>query len=46
MMGIVGLWADREDIGDSTEYIRELRQDSRQERLNALWEAPSSPEKA
>jgi hypothetical protein len=45
MMAIVGLWADREDIGDSVEYVQELRRGHRQERLNALWEAPSSPEK-
>lgn len=23
--GLVGIWADREDIGDSVEYARELR---------------------
>jgi metal-responsive CopG/Arc/MetJ family transcriptional regulator len=28
MMGIVGMWADREDIGDSTEYVRNLRRDN------------------
>jgi hypothetical protein len=37
MMAIVGLWSDREDIGDSVEYVQELRRGHRQERLNALW---------
>jgi hypothetical protein len=45
MMAFVGIRADRDDIGDSVEYVRELRRGNRQERLNALWEAPSSPEK-
>ena len=26
MTAIIGLWRDREDIGDTQEYIRELRQ--------------------
>jgi macrodomain Ter protein organizer (MatP/YcbG family) len=33
MMAFVGIRADRDDIGDSTEYIRELREDDRLERL-------------
>jgi hypothetical protein len=36
MMAIVGLWADREDIGDSVEYVRELRRSNRQEWLDAI----------
>ena len=31
---IVGLWADRDDIGDTEEYIRELRRDTRSQRFN------------
>jgi len=33
MMGIVGLWRDRTDIGDTESYIRSLRDDDRSERL-------------
>lgn len=33
MAAIVGLWKDRDDIGDPQEYIRELRKDSRLDRL-------------
>jgi hypothetical protein len=33
MMGIVGLWKDRTDIGDTETYIRNLRDDDRLERL-------------
>ena len=33
MSAIVGLWADRTDIGDSTEYIRKLRRGTRLDRL-------------
>jgi len=36
MMAIVGLWADREDIGDSVEYVRVLRRDSRREHLDEV----------
>ena len=28
MLGIVGIWKDRDDIGDSTEYVRKLRRDT------------------
>ncbi len=31
MTAIIGMWKDREDIGDSTEYIRALRKDRRSE---------------
>ena len=30
---IVGLWKDRTDIGEADDYVRELRRDSRLERL-------------
>jgi len=33
MMAFVGIRADRDDIGDSTEYIRNLRKSDRLERL-------------
>jgi len=33
MMGIVGIWKDRGDIGDSTEYIRKMRRSTRLQRL-------------
>jgi hypothetical protein len=33
MMGIVGLWKDRGDIGDPRDYIRNLRRSTRLERL-------------
>jgi hypothetical protein len=33
MMGIVGLWKDRTDIGDAESYVRNLRDDDRLERL-------------
>ena len=33
MMGIVGIWKDRDDIGDSTEYIRKMRRSTRLQRL-------------
>lgn len=33
MMGIVGLWKDRADIGDAESYVRNLRDDDRMERL-------------
>ena len=29
---IVGLWKDRQDIGDSTEYARQLREQAQQRR--------------
>jgi metal-responsive CopG/Arc/MetJ family transcriptional regulator len=31
MTAIIGMWKDREDIGDSTEYVRQLRKDRRSE---------------
>lgn len=35
MMALVGIWKDRTDLPDSTEeYIRNLRRDTRMERLN------------
>jgi hypothetical protein len=37
MMAIVGLWRDRTDLPDTETYIRDLRNDSRLERLHALW---------
>jgi hypothetical protein len=36
MMAIVGLWADRDDICDSVEYVRGLRKSNRLERLEKL----------
>ena len=33
MMGIVGLWKERDDIEDTEAYIRSLRDDDRLERL-------------
>jgi hypothetical protein len=33
MMGVVGLWKDRTDIEDTESYIRNLRDDDRQQRL-------------
>jgi hypothetical protein len=27
--GIAGLWRDRNDLGDTTEYVRRLRRDTR-----------------
>ena len=33
LMSMVGLWKNREDIGDSTEYVRKLRKDRRSERI-------------
>jgi hypothetical protein len=34
MEGLIGLWKDRTDLPDSTEeYVRELRRDTRLERL-------------
>ena len=46
MMGIVGLWRDRTDLPDTETYIRNLRDDNRQERFEAQWrrEENSSPE--
>jgi hypothetical protein len=37
LMAIVGLWKDRTDIPDTEIYIRNLRNGSRLERLQALW---------
>ena len=36
MMNLVGLWKDREDLGDTETFIRNLRDDDRLERLNRL----------
>jgi hypothetical protein len=37
MTGIVGLWKDRDDIGDSREYVRNLRRPTgREARLDRL----------
>jgi len=33
MLAVIGLRKNRSDIQDATEYVRELRQDSRMERL-------------
>lgn len=33
MRGIIGLWADRKDIRDSTSYVRKLRKGNRLARL-------------
>jgi hypothetical protein len=33
MLGIVGIWKDRTDLPDSTEYVRQLRRDTRLDRL-------------
>jgi hypothetical protein len=33
MLGVIGLWKDRDDIGDSTEYVRSLRRGTRMQRL-------------
>jgi hypothetical protein len=30
LSGIIGLWADRDDIGDSTEFVRRLRRQAEQ----------------
>jgi hypothetical protein len=34
MLGIVGLWKDRSGLEDAEAFIRSLRDDDRQERLN------------
>jgi hypothetical protein len=34
MDSLVGLWKDRDDLGDSTEYVRDLRRGTRTERLS------------
>ncbi len=36
MMNLVGLWKDREDLGETESFIRNLRDDDRLERLNRL----------
>lgn len=36
MLAVVGLWKDRDDIGDSIEYVREVREGDRLERLDRL----------
>ena len=33
MRAVMGLWKDREDIGDSTRYVRNLRRGTRLSRL-------------
>ena len=33
MQAAVGLWKDREDIGDSTAYVRKLRRGTRLQRV-------------
>jgi hypothetical protein len=33
MMSIVGIWKDRHDIGDATEFVRKLRRGTRLQRL-------------
>jgi hypothetical protein len=33
MEALVGIWKDRSDLPDSTEYVRSLRRDTRIERL-------------
>lgn len=33
MMAIVGMWRDREDIGDTEEYIRNLRRGDRRKKM-------------
>jgi len=33
MMAIVGMWKDRDDIGDPEEYVRNLRRGTRMKRL-------------
>jgi hypothetical protein len=35
MLGVVGLWKDRADLEDAQSFIRNLRDDDRQERLEA-----------
>lgn len=35
MSAIIGLWKDRADIGDSTEYVRMLRRDRRSKALRS-----------
>lgn len=33
LKSMIGLWKDRDDIGDSTEYVRKLRKGRRLERI-------------
>jgi hypothetical protein len=33
LKSMIGLWKDRTDIGDPTEYVRKLRKDRRSERI-------------
>jgi hypothetical protein len=33
MEAVIGIWKDRTDIGDSTEYVRKLRRGKRLKRL-------------
>jgi len=33
MMGVVGLWKDREDLPDTESYLRSIRGDNRMQRL-------------
>ncbi len=38
MLSAVGAWGDREDLGDSTAYVRALRKGTRAARLSRLAE--------
>ncbi len=31
--GLIGMWCDRDDLGDSVEYARQLREQAQQRRL-------------
>jgi hypothetical protein len=33
MLGIVGLWKDRSDLPDTETYVRDLRRDTRRQRM-------------
>ena len=37
MDAVVGMWKDRTDIGDSTEYVRNLRKSKRLDGLMRQW---------
>lgn len=34
--GLIGMWADRDDIGDSVEWVNKLRES--QERRDGVWD--------
>ncbi len=36
MEAVVGIWKDRTDLPDSTEFVRRMRRDNRLERLEKL----------